>query len=360
MGCKMSLGKLKHRSWILAKKICAAPLKKRSLFYETYKIIRGMIEYKKLRKKVGKNAHVIFFRGATGDTYIQFLLLDSYLKEKQITNYVLAGDSTGLLPLSRIFCCSNVMTVPFLEYIEKAYLFIDGEGMNVIFPFCWADNFHINKCRIRMTEAFDFMDTYKYFSFQMNTKNIVYRQPVFRKVDENLIFSWEKQGIIKDKTVLIAPDANSVTRLPIWFWNGIIKELQGLGYTVFFNCSYFTFFRASNLFTAYDSCVPMLEYAGNFIGVRSGFCDIISSAKCNKVILYPKIQSSIDYSKHRSEIEFSGLEVMGLYKGGDLHEISTPLLRNITDKNYVLSGTDDYFSEIEQLRKQILNNFKEV
>lgn len=356
----MILENVKHRSWVLVKKICAGPLKKRSLFYETYKIMRGMMEYKKLRKKVGKDAHIIFFRGATGDTYIQFLLLDSYLREKNIKNYAIAGDSDGLLPLSRIFYFSNVVIVPFLEYIEKVYLFVSGEKMNVFFPFCRTDNFYINPSRVGMTEKFNFMYIYKHFSFQLKGKNIVYRNPRFEKVNEGVRFKWENQGIVKGRTVLIAPDANSVTRLPIWFWNGIIKELQGLGYTVFLNCSYFTFFRASNLFIPYESCVPMLEYAGNFIGVRSGFCDIISSAKCNKVILYPKIQNSIDYSKHRSEIEFSGLEVMGLYKGDDLHEISTPLLRNITDKNYVLSGTDDYFSEIEQLRKQILNNFKEV
>ena len=32
----------------------------------------------------------------------------------------------------------------------------------------------------------------------------------------------------------------------------------------------------------------ILEYAGYFIGVRSGFCDIILNAACKKIILYPE------------------------------------------------------------------------
>lgn len=356
----MVLKKLLLNLWFLVKRACGKPFKSKLLYYETYKIILGTLKYKKLRRIVGQTTHIIFFRGATGDTYFQFLLLNEYLKENKIKNFVVAGDSANLMALADIFRCSNVFFVPYLEYIEKAYLFYNGKNMNVLFPFCWADNFYFNKCRIRMTEKFNFMDTYRYFAFKLKNSVFDYRKFNFNKTNETSIFSWESQGIIKDRTILIAPDANSVTKLPIWFWNGIIKELQAFGYTVFMNCFYPTFFRAPNLFTSYKSAVPMLEYAGAFIGVRSGFCDIISSAKCKKIILYPKIQDELNLDKHRSEVEYSGLTVMGLYQGEDLKEISTPLLRNITDKEYMLSGTDDYFNAIETLRKQIMENFKEV
>lgn len=57
-------------------------------------------------------------------------------------------------------------------------------------------------------------------------------------------------------------------------------------------------------------------------------------------------------------MEYSGLEVMDLYHGEDLTEISTPLIKNITDKDLRLSGTKDYFSAMELLHKQILEIFE--
>lgn len=356
----MHISQIKHQLWLQIKKIGASPIKKRAIYYETYKIILGVLKYNGLRSKVGADTYIFFFRGATGDLYLEFLLLNTYIVNNNIQNYVVVSDNTSITSLADIFYCSNVIIVPYTDYIEKAYLFLSKLDTKVLFPHCWTANFYGNRSRLRLISRFNFMDTYKYISFKFEKSPVSYRMPIFESVTEQVKFLWESRGIIRGKTIIIAPDANSITGLPIWFWNGIIKELQTLGYTVFMNCFYPTFFRAPNLFTSYKSAVPMLEYAGAFIGVRSGFCDIISSAKCKKIILYPKIQDNLNLDKHRSEVEYSGLAVMGLYQGEDLKEISTPLLRNITDKDYMLSGTDDYFNAIETLRKQIMENFKEV
>ncbi len=326
---------------------------------QSYNILRGKRYYNKLQKQVGENTHIILIRGATGDVYFQFLLLNGYLKQNNIEKYAIFGDGAGLNSISRLFYCSDCIFIPnkMCECIEKAYLFLDGYKMNMIIPFCWSDNFTFNKCRVRMTEKFNFMDTYIHFSYRMNS-DVKYRHPKFNKKKEKQIFTWQSHGIIENRTVIISPDANSVTHLPVWFWNIIIKELQQMGYVVFMNCNYFTYYRAPNIFPSYGESVPLLEYAGFFIGVRSGFCDIISSAKCKKIIIYPQVQDKIDYSSHRSELEFSGLEIMNLYHGADLSEISTPLIRNITDKDYSLEGLEDYYVKLEQLHDQIINQFR--
>lgn len=62
-----------------------------------------------------------------------------------------------------------------------------------------------------------------------------------------------------------------------------------------------------------EASVPYLEYAGGFIGMRSGLCDVISSAACRKLLLYPKEDlTTIDYDRHRADKEFGGLQAMGL------------------------------------------------
>lgn len=335
-------------------------LRKHKALLQSYHIIRGIRYYNRLQKQVGKDTHMIFIRGATGDVYLQLLLLDEYLRQKNIKKHAIFGDGAGLHTIAGLFFYSDCIVLPnkMCESIEKTYLFLDGCNMNMSIPFCWSHNYSFNRCRVRMTEKFNFMDTYIFFSYGLD-KNGTYCKPNFNEKKDNLVFGWESKGIIQNRTVIISPDANSVTHLPIWFWNIIIKELQQMGYVVFMNCNYFTYYRAPNIFPSYGESVPLLEYAGCFIGVRSGFCDIISSAKCKKIIIYPQVQDKIDYSFHRSELEFSGLEIMNLYHGADLSEISTPLIRNITDKDYLLEGLEDYYVKLEQLHDQIINQFRE-
>ena len=334
-------------------------LRRHKALLQSYHILRGVRYYNRLQKQVGKDTHLVFIRGATGDVYLQFLLLDEYLRQHNIKNYAIFGDGAGLYPISSLFYYSNCRFISnrMCESIEKAYLFLNGYNMDMVIPFCWSNNFFFNKCRVRLTEKFNFMDTYIFFSYGMGG-DVQYRQPNFNEKKEDQIFAWESQGIIEGKTVIISPDANSVTNLPIWFWNIIIKELQKMGYVVFMNCNYITYYRAPNIFPLYGESAPLLEYAGHFIGVRSGFCDIISSAKCKKILIYPQVQEKIDYSSHRSEIEFSGLEVMNLYHGDDLYEISTPLITNVSDKDYLLEGLEDYYLKLEQLHDQIINQFR--
>jgi len=334
-------------------------IRRSNFLRESLRVISGVSAYKKLRKRVGANTHIIYVRGATGDSYLHFLLLDEYLRQKKITNFAVMGDSAGFIPLSRLFGISNALFVPttMSERIEKAYLFMGGRWADFIIPFCWSDNFYINKCRVRMIGPFHFMDTYCYFSYGIQLP-VQFRRPNFPETKERQIFAWQSLGIVPGRTVLISPDANSVTGLPVWFWNGIIKQLQSWGYIVFMNCNYKTLFRAPNLFPLYADCVPLLEYAGWFVGIRSGFCDIISSAKCQKIIIYPDKQKTPNYSFHRTELEFSGLAVMDLYQGDDLLEVSTPLIRNITDKELRLSGTKDYFAALKTLHHQILFPFQ--
>ena len=48
---------------------------------------------------------------------------------------------------------------------------------------------------------------------------------------------------------------------------------------------------------------------------------------------------------------------MGLSDGNNLYEISTLLLKNITDENYQIDSSDEYFSELIKLRNAILDVF---
>ena len=326
---------------------------------ETKRVIVGWYRLKKIIKNHEKGTHIIFLRGATGDIYIQLSLLKVYLTQNNIKNFILVSDAGSLNGLKKIFSISEyeAISVYIAECIEKAYLFLDGAITDMHMFFLWSNGFKHNKCCVRMTDKFNFMDSYKIFALNLK-EPIFLKKPTFIEVTEAEHFWWQKRGIVPKKTVIVAPDANSVTRLPIWFWNSIIMDIKQKGYTVFVNCNYFNFYRAEDMFFSYEESVPLLEYCGYFVGIRSGLCDIISTAKCKKIIIYPKQQKEIDYGEHRTELEFSGLKVMGLANDDkDLIELVTPLIRNITDKHTMLEGIDDYFNELIILRERILKEF---
>lgn len=330
-------------------------IRRKDVLYETVQVIGGYYIYN--RKRFYKNT-TIFLRGATGDIYLQFLLLKSYIRDNNLKNYVLIGDSGNAIAIARLFGYPRVsyMSPRAVSCLEKYYLFMGGNNQKIVIPFCWSDNYFFNTCCVRMTNKFSFMENYYYFSFVLNP-TYQFQLPQFDDVDEKLTFYWQQLGIIKGKTVIISPDANSVTGLPIWFWNSIIQELRTMGYAVFMNCNYPTYYRAPNLFPSYSTCVPLLEYAGYFIGIRSGFCDIVSSAKCKKVIIYPEIGEKIDYVHHRSDYAYSSLRVMRLCERSDLYEIITPLIQNITDEKSNIEGVNSYVASFEILRTQIISKF---
>ena len=337
--------------------------RKYALFFATYQVLRGYREIRKLHRFYGEDTHIFFMRGATGDAYIQMMYLDEYIKQKKVGKYIIIGDVKGIEGLKRVFCFPHYIkyATSCADCIEKANLFFDGAGLNIRMFFNWSYGMNVfNRCRIRMTEKFNFLDTYKYFALELEGE-INCRKPVFVENGEAAKFRWEKQGIVEGKTVIIAPDANSVTHLPIWFWNVIIKELQKRDYIVFVNCNYRNGYRTGDIFFSYEESVPLLNYAGYFLGIRSGLCDIVSTSKCKKVILYPEKQAEINYSEHRSEKEFSSLEVMEMVSDHEektrLVEISTSLLRNITDKELMVDGHNAYFDELQSLRKSILSYF---
>lgn len=236
---------------------------------------------------------------------------------------------------------------------ESGYMLLGEEYLRLKVLFLWTYSLYINRCRVRMIEKFNFMDTYRWYVLGLKGE-LHFEMPHFKEIESHEI---EKLGLIKNKTVIIAPEANSVTQLSIAFWNEIIDQLKELGFRVLVNCNNIQEYHTETLFFKYSKGVPILEYAGCFVGIRSGLCDILSTAQCRKIIIYPKKAVNVNYNEHRSEIEFCGLRVMGLVgEDNNLIEVETPLVRNITQKECEIKDGQQYRDEMSRLQNIIINN----
>lgn len=102
---------------------------------------------------------------------------------------------------------------------------------------------------------------------------------------------FEQYHLKKGKTLVLAPYANTVAALPEKFWSDIVKKYQSMDYTIVTNSSGEqepAVPGTKAVLVPIELIITFVEYAGTFIGLRSGLCDLIESAEAKKVIYYPR------------------------------------------------------------------------
>ena len=101
------------------------------------------------------------------------------------------------------------------------------------------------------------------------------------------------------------------------FWEHLADALKKKGYSVCTNvgtAEEVAVLGTQPLDFSLEYAKEILEIAGTFIGLRSGFCDLISQAECKKIIFYPdRIYGTNEF------IDFFSLSNMGL--SDDITEI---------------------------------------
>ncbi len=147
------------------------------------------------------------------------------------------------------------------------------------------------------------------FNFQEEVRPAYPQLPGRRDV---VLAMFEKLNLKPGKTVLISPYAGHFeAAVAPDQWGRLVKALLDNGYCVCTNCG------GPNepplpgtvpVFVELRDCVEFAETAGYFVGVRSGFCDLLCMARCLKVVIY-------ETGAHSASKEFFGFDSMGLGDG---------------------------------------------
>ena len=97
------------------------------------------------------------------------------------------------------------------------------------------------------------------------------------------------QDISRGKAVIFSPYAKSVPTLPESLWGQIVRYYKGKGYQCFTNVvgEEQALNGTLRISPAISQMQSVAEYAGTFIGIRSGLCDVLKYAECKKIALYP-------------------------------------------------------------------------
>lgn len=141
---------------------------------------------------------------------------------------------------------------------------------------------------------------FQYDVFGLGTEAKLQHYPI--GMDKKFCDQWfADRKLKKGRTVILAPYAGSFqSNIPLEEWERFVLALNAKGYDVCTNCYGEKENPIKNTIPvqfSYDEGISLIEYAGGFVAVRSGLCDILSQAECRMVILYESgfNASSYDY-----------------------------------------------------------------
>lgn len=97
------------------------------------------------------------------------------------------------------------------------------------------------------------------------------------------------ETIPKGKSVVISPYAKSVVALPESVWNDVVSYYRGIGKTCFTNVigDEKPLDGTIAISPKINEMKSVVEAAGCFVGIRSGMCDILRTAKAERIALFP-------------------------------------------------------------------------
>lgn len=258
------------------------------LYFIKYR--KSLSLYKKLRKQCGSAAICICPYKGTGDVYLAATYFKDSADDKEDSLFCVIGMSNE--QIAKLFQL-NARILKFSErqitLLTQFAFFVGPAETNIRILHHAPLNWHcgINDC-FRNINGLIFTDLIGYGAFKVeNPKKLA--RPVFLEKDEDTERLFIKEGLKRGKTVLLAPFSYTFTSYPEWFWKKLVIELKALGFSVCTNLGSRkekAIPGSKGIFLRYEQLGLFLRNAGWFIGIRSGLCDVISSAVCKKIILY--------------------------------------------------------------------------
>ena len=275
----------------------------------------------------GKSKVCICPYKGTGDVYLACALLSTYLSDqKKDTSVCVIGKSSA--NVVKLFEFENVFSLSQhdIDHLMTLVSFLGEEDLNAIILHPDPPNarYGISE-HLRNYNGLNFKDLFAAGIF--NDVNLVCDIPSFDNCLNEVKDFFNKNKLLAGKTVIISPYVNTLGALPAWFWIELVDKLNSRGYTVCTNCgpNESPVYGTIKLDIPYAKLKMYYEFAGYFISSRNGLCDIISSFKMIKVIIYqPNLYwgcgGNIDFFSLNSmglcddaiEIEYSGVEFLQL------------------------------------------------
>lgn len=287
--------------------------KEKSVFIRLSEALKGKRIYKNLKKKYGDVPMFLCPYTGTGDIYLIGSFWDEYTKKNNISEYVFLVISGACKKVALLFDIKNVELLKSQkdsEYLIRYYSLCPNDINLKLLNDAWAQINDNNSEWFRGYKGMYFTELFRKFVFDL-PDNSKPKHPHLKDATKEIDKYFKEYNLQINKTVILSPYSNTLADLPLSFWEKICKGLIDKGYSVCTNSSgpNELAIKGSNaIFFPLNVAPQFLSRAGGFIGVRSGFCDVISGSIAKKVILY----DSGNRFYNCSAFEYFSLSRMGL------------------------------------------------
>lgn len=259
--------------------------------------------------KIQRNEWFFILPYGIGDFYLFLSLLDTFQKNN-VDNVTLGIVKPIQIKLLDIF---DVQVNRVVYITNEELQFCESNKLCKGIPVVLHPDFFLSKSLYSLIgyNGLTLNDIYKIMlDIPVQTNN---QKPISKQINiDSAKERYKNYGLIGYKTVLIAPHANSFNEeiIPFKFWEQLNEGLLSLGFKVLLNSTKEPYVNLKNVLSVdfpLNEAIPFVEMCDNFIGARSGFCDLISTSKSDKYIIYPSINW---YSG--TFLSGSSLKLMGL------------------------------------------------
>lgn len=284
---------------------------------EKAKMDKGIECLKNIRGIYGEDVRIFIFPWqAIGDIYMAGRYLKPYIEKLEKEqggpfNYVITvmGNVRKKVAMTLGYEKIHVISGEESKCLCRAVVFLGYENSRA----------EVLQHRFVYTNRLWKLGNYKGINFDDHFRYSIYglsenTEPVVPMISDDLIIKAEKymedNGLIKGKTVILAPYANTIANPSKKFWVSLVEKYRKKGYEVVTNSGGDeepAIEGTKPVLIPFDITIPVIELCGTFIGLRSGLCDFVACARAKKIIIYPD-----RIYVNGPVIDFYGLNKMGL------------------------------------------------
>lgn len=263
--------------------------------YAEYSLSENTIARKLERVKAGKSAidevrkvnpeeYLIFCPfNALGDIYFCMSYLRAFMETRKLGSCVVCVVGNACRKVAELFdydnCRVEVFSQKVIDSMVQAALYYRDENAFIV---------HQDRPYV--------INLHKALKIKCIPLEQIYRCGIFGLSDDAVPVEptrWcEYDGTVdvpKEKAVVLSPYAKSVTSMPDELWEKVADKYLDEGYQVYTNVVGDEKPISGTIAISPDiaEMKSVVERAGTFIGIRSGMCDVLRTAKCRKIALFP-------------------------------------------------------------------------
>lgn len=245
------------------------------------RVKRGFATLEKM-KESGQFLVVCPYR-ALGDVYWGMSYLPALLEKKKISSCAVAVVGNPCRQVAEMFGHEDVFVLDQKEMDAVLQAIVLTEEPQAVIAH--HNHFYIDP-------SFQILQK-KFILFSDYFRDIVYGLPSdTQKSKPTKIQPLSPQiqrQIPEKKSVIMAPYANSVVEAPMTFWETLAQEYEEQGFSVFSNVvdGQAPIPHTTALALPLGEMIAAVQWAGVFVSIRSGLCDVVDSAQCEKILVFP-------------------------------------------------------------------------